>query len=99
MDAFKKLRNNKKLEDDKDIKPLPGFTDEFTTVSIQENSVIKDVAKIAQEVNKHHHTKTCSKHDTTCRFGYPRFPAPYTIIVKPCHEESIEEKEETLTKN
>ena len=97
-DAFKKLRNNGILNID-DIKSLTRFIDEYTTVSIHENSVGKDVAKIAQEVNKHHHTKTCRKHDTTCRFGYPRFPAPYTIIAKPCHAESIEEKEEILIKN
>jgi hypothetical protein len=77
-DPFKKLRNNEKLDDDKDS---------------------KDVAKNAEEGNKQHHTKTFRKHDTTCRFGFPRFPAPYTKIVKPCHKESIEEKEETLTKN
>ena len=97
-DAFKKLRNNGILKD-ADIKSLTRFIDEFTTVSIHENSVGKAVAKIAQEVNKHHHTKTCRKHDTTCRFGYPRFPAPYTMIVKPCQAESIEEKEETIIKH
>ena len=96
-DAFKKLRSNGILED-ADFKSLTRFIDEFTTVSIHENSVGKDVAKVAQEVNKHHHTKTCRKHDTTCRFGYPRFPAPYTMVVEPCRAESLEEKEENLIK-
>ena len=54
-DAFKKHRNNGILEND-DTKTLTKFIDEYTTVSIHENSVGKDVAKIAQEVNKHHHT-------------------------------------------
>merc|ERR1711954_538801 len=76
--AFKKLRNNGKL-DKKDILSLSRFIDEYTTVSIHENTVGQDVAKIAQEVNKHHHTKACRKYDTTCRFGYARFPAPHTI--------------------
>ena len=75
------------------------FIDEYTTVSIHENTVGKVVAKIAKEVNKHHHTKTCRKHDTTCRFGYPRFPSPYTIIVTPCTANSPEEKEKALIKN
>ena len=97
-DAFKKLRKNGKLVDD-DTKALQKFIDEYTTVSIHENTVGKVVAKIAQEVNKHHHTKTCRKHDTTCRFGYPRFPAPYTIIVTPCTANSPEEKDEILIKN
>ena len=29
-------------------------------------------------------TKTCRKHDTTCRFKYPRYPSPHTIIVRTC---------------
>ena len=81
--AFTRLRKNIKLDDD-DRRALTQFIDEFTTVSIHENTVGRVVAKIAQEVNKHHHTKTCRKHDTTCRFNYPRFPAPYTMIVEPC---------------
>ena len=49
------------------------------------------MARIAKEVNKHHHTKTCSKHDTTCRFSYPRYPSPQTIIVEACTGENQEE--------
>ena len=89
--AFKKLRNNGKLNK-KDILSLSRFIDEYTTVSIHENTVGQDVAKIAQEVNKHHHTKACRKYDTTCRFGYARFPAPRTIIVEPCNAETPEKK-------
>ena len=57
------------------------------------------VSANAQEVNKHHHTKTCRKHDTSCRFGYPRFPSSYTIIVEPCKEKDQEKRKEKLTKN
>ena len=67
-------------------------------MSIHESTVGRVVAKIAQEVNKHHHTKTCRKHDTTCRFNYPRFPAPYTMIVEPCDTNTSEEREELLIK-
>ena len=63
--AFRKLRKNEKLNDE-DEEVLAKFIDEFTTVSIHGNTVGKYVAEIAQEVNKHHHTKTCRKHDTTC---------------------------------
>ena len=93
--AFKKLRSNTKLENE-DKNALREFIDEYTTVSIHENTVGEDVAKIAQEVNKHHHTKTCRKHDTTCRFNYPRYPAPHTIIVEPCKEETTEAAEAVL---
>jgi hypothetical protein len=90
--AFTKLRKNGKLNND-DKRALTRFIDEFTTVSIHGNTIGKTVAKMAQEVNKHHHTKTCRKHDTTCRFSYPRFPAPHTIIVEPCEAQSTEEKD------
>ena len=93
--AFKKIRTHGILNLI-EITSLTRFIDEYTTVSIHENTVGKEVARIAQEVNKHHHTKTCRKHDTTCRFSYPRFPAPHTIIVKPCMAESPEEKEKML---
>ena len=76
------MRKNIKLEDD-DQRALTQFFNEFTTVRIHENTVGRVDAKIAQEVNKHHHTKTCCKHDTTCRFNYQRFPDPYTLIIEP----------------
>ena len=96
--AFAKLRKNEKLdEDDKEV--LANFIDEFTTVSIHGNTVGNDVAKIAQEVNKHHHTKTCRKHDITCRFKYPRFPSPKTIVVTPCYASDAKERETKLTRH
>ena len=96
--AFKTLRHDGKLKNS-EKESLRKFIDTYTTVSTHENTVGKDVAKIAQEVNKHHHTKTCRKHDTTCRFNYPRFPAPFTIIVTPCTAESPEERKKILLKN
>ena len=94
--AFIKFRTNGTLTRD-EINAVRNFVDEFTTVCTHENTVGKEVARIALEVNKHHHTKTCRKHDTTCRFGYPRFPAPYTIIVEPYKAQSTEEKEAVLS--
>ena len=95
--AFNKFRNDQKLNMEEES-AVRNFIDEFTTVSIHENTVGQEVAKIAQEVNKHHHTKTCRKHDTTCRFKYPRYPAPHTIIVKPCEGKSQKEVDEMLGK-
>ena len=31
----------------------------------------------------HHHTKTCRKYNTKCRFFFPRFPSLRTIIAEP----------------
>ena len=95
--AFKKLRHDLKLNSI-EIQSLTRFIDTYTTVSIHENTVGNVVAKIAEEVNRHHHTKTCRKHDATCRFGYPRLPAPYTMIVVPCTAETQQEKEKLLVK-
>ena len=92
--AFKKLRHDGKLTSN-EKESLRKFIDTYTTVSTHENTVGKRVANIAQEVNRHHHTKTCRKHDTSCRFGYPRFPSLFTIIVTPCTAESPEEKQKT----
>ena len=85
--------------DESDRKALNNFIDEYTTVCTHEGTVGKELSRIAQEVNKHHHTKTCRKHDTTCRFKYPRYPSPYTIVVEPCEVISQEEKEALLAKN
>ena len=30
----------------------------------------------------HHHTQTCRKKGTECRFGFPKLPPPETIIAK-----------------
>ena len=96
--AFKKIRFNRKLTDE-DIQVLVKFIDFFTTVSIHERTVGKDVAKIAQEVNRHHHSKTCRKRGTRCRFNYPKPPSPYTIISKPIEGKSPEEKKVILEDN
>ena len=40
-----------------------------------------------------------SKHDTSCRFGYPRIPSSRTIIVEPCKEKDQEKRKERLSYN
>ena len=41
------------------------------------------VNEIAQEVQKHKHTKSCKKYGTNCRYGFPRLPSSKTILAKP----------------
>ena len=36
-----------------------------------------------RSVNIHHHTKTCRKYNTSCRFYFPRFPSLRTVIAEP----------------
>ena len=77
-EVFQKLRNEDDLVTE-DLICLENFIDGFTTVSLNPNIVGEDVAKLVTEVNVHHHTKTCRKYDSSCRFNYPRFPTPNTI--------------------
>ncbi len=43
----------------------------------------KFLKKIVDEVQTHHHTKSCKKYGDSCRFGYPRLPSKETLISKP----------------
>ena len=49
-----------------------------------------------EEVNTHHHTKTCRKHGPDCRFGIPRPPSEYTIIAQAMSEEEKKVEAETV---
>ena len=83
--VFKKLRTDEEM-DEEERQTLTTFIDSFITVSINPNIVGEDVAKSAQEVNKHRHTRTCEKFSSECRFNYPKFPSPFTIIAQPMKE-------------
>ena len=93
--AFKKLKNNKELEGE-EMDALANFIDEYTSVSTNENEVGKDISRMVVNVNKYCHTKTCRKYDTTCRFGYPRYPFNRTLIAEPVKGENEREKNEKL---
>ena len=56
--------------------------------------------KIASEVNKHHHTHTCKKHGTECRFDFPRLISPRTVLSVPSQilYPDIKEREEVAEK-
>ena len=80
--AFKKFKYEE-FGDDDDDRPVIAFIDQFTTVSLCVDEVGMDVVKIVEEVNVHHHTKTCRKTSPKCRFRYPKFPVWKTILVRP----------------
>ena len=92
--AFRKLRNDKPLTKE-EIKSLTNFVDHFTTVTTDPRIVGSDVAKIAKEVNTHHHTNTCRKYGSSCRFNYPKLPSPETMIAKPLMETGKAKAEKT----
>ena len=96
--VFQKLRNEDELTV-KDLICLENFIDGFTTVSLNPNIVGEDVVKLVSEVNVHHHTKTCRKYDSSCRFNYPRFPTPKTIVAKPFNGRKEEKQKIMATYN
>ena len=89
--VFKKIKDEEKLEDD-DLQVLTCFIDEFSTVSTHEATVGEKIASQVLEVNIHHHTSTCYKKGTSCSFGFPRPPAPHTIISKPVEGSNVSER-------
>ena len=94
--AFRKFRSQIELSEDEE-QAVVNFVDQFTTVSLCADEVGKEVVRIVEEVNKHHHTKTC-KPKPKCRFRYPKFPVWKTVLVKPYKCEFGEEREHYLKK-
>ena len=75
--AFKSV-NNDESPSPEHCQMLQDFSDLFISVSLKTPG-----GKIAGEVNRHHHTRTCRKRGTTCRFNFPRFPSVETILSIP----------------
>ena len=58
---------------------ITSFVDEFITCSLRNPST----REIAQQVQTHNHTFTCTKKSSKCRFNFPRFPSLRTIVAVP----------------
>ena len=63
----------------------PGKATELTDllVSCSINSGDKKLDEIVKQVQKHNHSKSCTKYGTSCRFGFPKLPSKETLIAKP----------------
>ena len=71
------------------------FANKFTTCTLNQDTIATmtedsdlkekaaEVIEIVKAVNIHNHTKSCRKYDTTCRFGFGKFPIWRTLISKP----------------
>ena len=94
--AFRKFRTGLDINDDEEL-AIINFIDQFVTVSTNPDEVGAEVAKLAKEVQMHHHTKTC-RPQPKCRFRFPRFPVWRTILVKPYKSEFSEERSHYLQK-
>ena len=95
--VFGKIKNDQMLENE-DINVLTTFIDEFSTVSTHAQTVGEKIVNQVKEVNTHHHTHTCYKKGNKCRFGFPRPPAPYTIISRPVGEMDAADRKKLFKK-
>ena len=75
---FQNIKLNKNFNEE-ETSVLEKFIDTFISCSLN----TEQVSKIAKEVQIHHHTKTCRKYGSKCRFNFPRFPSIKTIIAQP----------------
>ena len=66
------------------------LVDSLITCELPEHNPI--VKKIVNEVQKHHHTKSCKKYNGSCRYGFPKLPCPETVLAEPLSSD-IDEKE------
>ena len=66
--------------DEEQERMLTKFADKFITCTLKDPST----RDIVQEVNIHHHTRSCRKNNCpVCRFLFPRFPTNETLISVP----------------
>ena len=68
-----------KVPEEGERSAIEAFVDEFITCSLR-NPMTR---KIAMQVQSHHHTFTCSKGGSKCRFNFPRLPSLYTQVAVP----------------
>ena len=92
--------------EDFEEKSIINFANIFTTCTFDAATVAEKtedadlksfahkVIEIVRAVNIHHHTHSCRKYDTLCRFGFCKFPIWETIISRPTKlpEEEMEVK-------
>ena len=99
--CFKLIKVQEQLSSEQ-INELVKFADALVSCSLKSPRT----SHIVSEVNIHHHTKTCRKHGSDCRFHFPKFPTIRTIISTPARilfpdeskrKEMVEKAEKTLT--
>ena len=78
------------IPDEDETSAMEAFVDEFVTCSLRNPST----RKIATTVQHHHHTFTCRKRSSKCRFNFPRFPSLYTQVAIPLRLQFGEDDEE-----
>ena len=78
-EAFEAMGNERILDEEHE-ETIIKFADKFITCTLKDPTT----RDIVQEVNIHHHTRSCRKHNCpVCRFLFPRFPTNETLISVP----------------
>ena len=104
--AFQKLKQQQKLGSE-DVQALRLFIDSSVSCSRDQEEMMRQFALSAEDaqvvidrvsqVNVHHHTKTCRKNGTECRFDIPRYPSKCTIVAQGMPEHVKNTEKETVT--
>ena len=106
--AFRKFQTLEPLKEYEET-AIKSFARKFTTCTLSpamlehmtEDSVLKtksnSLLETIKSVNIHNHTRTCRKYDTSCRFGFGKFPIWETLIAKP-HNLLTKEKQDKYIK-
>ena len=87
-DAMKMLMEDKAPSSEQS-EAMATYVDKFVSVSLRDPST-RDIVK---SVNVHHHTHTCRKKGSNCRFYFPRLPSRMTMIATPLRLVFLDEKE------
>ena len=93
--ALRRLHKSDEVTDE-DLSLIVTFVDTYTTVSLHPAVVGPIVAAIAAKVNQHHHTKTCRKYQTVCRFNMPKLPSYETLVACPPSKDLTDEDKKKL---
>ena len=104
--AFQKLKQQQNLGSE-DVQALRLFIDSSVSCSRDQEEMMRQFTLSAEDVqvvidrvsqvNVHHHTKTCRKNGTECRFDIPRFPSKYTIVAQGMPEHVKNTEKEAVT--
>ena len=94
-DAFRKLRDDLKLNDN-EKEAIVILTDMFITCSLNPAIVTQKVVDIAKKVNCHHCTRKCER---KCKYGFPRFPLKETLVLDKHEFDDTLEQEQFWIKN
>ena len=83
-EIFQNIRTNAPFDIDQSS-ILTKFIASFISCSLEDDTV----SDIVKEVQIHHHTKTCRKYGSKCRFNFPKFPSEETLIAQPLCEDDF----------